>query len=920
MIRHRLGSYLVSTAATVFLFGFALVAGPSVAFAQQTGTVSGTVTDEATGVGVAGAQVVLRDTPYGAVADDNGQFTIEGVPAGTYTVEASFIGYLTIESEVTVGPSAAAQATIALPADPEFGETIVIVGARTQRSVTNTPVAVDLIDSEAIEQSGQAETNQILATVAPSYNATHQTISDGSDHINPASLRGLGPGQVLVLVNGRRRHNTALMHVNGTFGRGTVGVDLNSIPAHAIKRIEVLRDGASAQYGSDAIAGVINIVLKDYKDLLDARVHTGITAFGDGFETKLAANYGVGIGKDGYVNITGEFLQRNNTDRSGDWAGTFYPGVTGFDETTQMLQDNGLTREDVSMEIGQSQATAGMLVVNAAMPVGAGEVYANASGSYRVGQAAGFYRRPEQRDRSCDPLYANGFLPEIHVDSIDWALAGGYRQDIAGFDVDVSVSHGGNSFGYNIQNSVNASYCDDNDPSAANLATEADAGGPLFSQTSANADVVRPLYVAGINKLAIAAGAEVRIENYPLTAGEEYSYACGPEAGGKACGIQVFPGFRPDNEVNESRTSLGAYLGLESELSDSLTLDVAGRFEDFDDFGSTLNGKVAARWNLKENMGLRGAVSTGYRAPALHQIWYSTISTQFVDVVDPDTGETMLEPRQVLTANNRSDVAAAFGIPELDEETSLNISAGVVAKPHELFTLTLDLYRIAIDDRIVLTSRFTDADPIVADILASTAGDASQAQFFTNAVDTITRGVDIVANLDIPGTVKGGSLSFTGTANFTRTDVQRVNIPQGVADTFSGGDLEAVRTIIFNREEENRLEDVLPRTKAGLTARYSRGPVSALARATYYGGVLYRPTNPELDEEFDPKVIFDVDLGYQLMGGFKVSLGAKNLLNTMPDEHDLAVNRFNDQFQYSRRVSQYGINGGFYYLRLQYLM
>ncbi|GAB4510759.1 MAG: TonB-dependent receptor [Haliangiales bacterium] len=917
----------------MFLFGFALVAGPGVAFAQQTGTVSGTVTDEATGVGVAGAQVVLRDTPYGAVADDSGQFTIEGVPAGTYTVEASFIGYLTIESEVTVGAGAAAQATIALPADPEFGETIVIVGARTQRSVTNTPVAVDLIDSEAIEQSGQAETNQILATVAPSYNATHQTISDGSDHINPASLRGLGPGQVLVLVNGRRRHNTALMHVNGTFGRGTVGVDLNSIPAHAIKRIEVLRDGASAQYGSDAIAGVINIVLKDYKDLLDARVHTGITAFGDGFETKLAANYGLGLGKEGYVNITGEFLQRNNTDRSGDWTGTFYPGVTGFDETTDMLRANGRTREDVSMEIGQSQATAGMLVLNAAMPVGAGEVYANASGSYRVGQAAGFYRRPEQRDRSCDPLYANGFLPEIHVDSIDWALAGGYRQDIAGFDVDVSVSHGGNSFAYNVQNSVNASHCDDTDMDAVNLQTEADAGGPLFSQTSANADVVRPLYVAGINKLAIAAGAEVRIENYQLTAGEEYSYDCGPYAGEKACGIQVFPGFRPENEVNESRTSLGAYLGLESELSDALTLDVAGRFENFSDFGSTLNGKVAARWNLKENMGLRGAVSTGYRAPALHQVWFSTISTQFVDVVDSDTGETALVPRQVLTANNRSNFARKFGIPELDEETSLNISAGVVAKPHELFTLTLDLYRIAIDDRIVLTSRFADTDDEVAELLRQirlenmemgmdmdVLNDVSQVQFFTNAVDTITRGVDIVANLDIPGTVKGGNLSFTGTANFTRTDVQRVNIPQGVADTFAAGDLEAVRTIIFNREEENRLEDVLPRTKAGLTARYNRGPVSALARATYYGAVNYRPTNPELDEEFDPRVIFDVDLGYQLTGGFKVSLGAKNLLNTMPEEHELEANRFNNQFQYSRRVSQYGINGGFYYLRLQYLM
>jgi iron complex outermembrane receptor protein len=909
------GRFLTSVAA---LIAAALwLARP--ALAQQPGTVTGQVVSESTGVPLEGAQVTITGTPLSATVGADGRFTITGVAPGAYTVEVTLAGYIASTAEVTVPDAATAQAapelTILLADDPSYGEVIVIVGSRTERSVTQSPSPIDVISSDLIEQSGQAEANQLLAVAAPSYNATHQTIADGSDHVNPASLRGLGPGQVLVLINGKRRHASALMHVNGTFGRGTVGVDLNAIPTSAIQRIEVLRDGASAQYGSDAIAGVINIVLKDYKEVLTANAQTGITAFGDGFELKLGGNYGVPLGEGGVFNITGEFLQRSPTNRAGPWEGNFFPGVTNYEQTTEMLRERGLTREDVKMDVGQSGATVGALMFNAKVPLGAGELYSFGGGSYRDGVSAGFYRRLDQQDRTFPEIYPNGFLPEIHTTISDWSGAVGYRQEIGSIDLDASLSHGGNYFGYTIENSINASLGPDSPTSGY-------AGGSVFDQTTANIDAVTEIPVPSIRKLALAAGAEYRLENFVLRDGQEHTWVCGPEAPARPCGIQVFPGFRPENAVSELRHSTGVYVGAESELVEGVFLDAAGRFEYFNDFGATVNGKLAARWNIWDFLGLRAGASTGFRAPALHQIWFSTISTQFVGEPDPmNPGQIIQVPKQVLTATNESDVARAFGIPSLEEETSMNVSGGVVSRPLENLSITLDAYRIDIDDRIVLTSRFADNDPVIGEqvraLLDMAGGDVSQAQFFTNAVDTNTTGLDVVADYSMG--LAEGTLGLTLSGNFTRTKVERINVPSGVAANFAA-DIDTARTIVFNREEENRLEDAVPRVKTAFSARYGLGPVTSLLRATYYGDVKYKPVNPALDETFDPKLIFDLDLGYQLGHGLKVSVGALNLLNTMPDEHRKDANRNFEQFIYSRAVSQYGINGGFYYLRLQYLM
>jgi len=911
------------------------------ALAQETSAITGRVVGESTGQPLAGATVSVTPGGAGAITDAEGRFRID-VPPGKYSVEFSFTGNASAMRQVDVS-SGPAEIQLTLRDDPRYAETIVVVGSRTPRSATKSPVPIDVITSEQIEEVGQIETNQVLRTVAPSYNASHQAISDGTDHVDPASLRGLGPDQTLVLLNGKRHHPSALVNVNGTFGRGTVGTDLNAIPTAAIERIEVLRDGASAQYGSDAIAGVVNIQLKEQPGVVEATALTGITAEGDGFQVKTALNYGIPVGKNGgVVNLTGEFLQRQPTDR----AGTYDLGA-GYDLPCRAKTDTvvaetpaecaarqmsrlpeGLSPEDISMKIGQSQANDGLVFENTRIPLGSDiEGYSTGGVSYRQGKATGFYRLPNALGQQSGNgnLFPNGFLPQIHTTILDWSASAGVRsdRDKEGFHWDASVNHGGNWFNFDIENSVNASLMDSDQ-------TKFDAGGFSFSQTAANLDLVMPLDVGGaFKKFALNGGGEYRLENYRIHAGEPASYEFGertfqtidylgnpvtnamgnPVLGATVPGSQVFPGFQPGNEVDQYRNSAAGYVGLETELGDRLLVDLAGRFEDYDDFGSTLNGKAAARLSIIDQLAVRAAVSNGFRAPSLHQVFFNNTSTQFVFDA---TGS--LQPSQVVTSANDDDLTALFGIPRLTEETSLNLSGGITVQPFENLSVTADAYRITIDNRVVLTSQFTTATPGAADLFPPNIG---RAQFFANAVDTRTIGTDVVVDYSVD--MAKGRFGLTGAANFTKTTVEHVNVPQGVADQFGQGNVEAVKKVILNREDENRLEDALPHQKGLVQARYAKGPVAGLIRANYYGEIVAKhPTDITQDEHFGGKTLFDADVSYEIANGFKVAVGGENVFNVYPDKQVNYGNTSNGQFQYSRRVSQFGMNGAFYYLRLQY--
>lgn len=920
--------------APAFLFA-SLVLFASNVQAQNRGTVQGTVSDADTGERLPGANVGIVGSLVGTTTDVDGRYSFEVVPSGTYTVRVSFVGYTTTSREVTVSSGETVTVDFSLSETvAQFGEELVVLGSRSSRTAVETPVPVDVIPAQALGSVGAPELNQALSYLAPSYNASHQTISDGTDHINPASIRGLGPDQVLVLLNGKRRHASSLLHVNGTFGRGTVGVDLNAIPKSAVKRVEILRDGASAQYGSDAIAGVINLELKDQTEAVEVEVAAGLNGEGDGEQIQGSVNFGFPIGSTGYVNFTGEFLDRNRTDRSDPWTGDIFPGISGTAATDAELARRGLTRRDFTMKTGQGFANVGALFFNSSIPVATGaEVYSFGGFSHRKGEATGFYRLPDSEARVNLNVYPNGFLPQIHTEIGDYAFTAGLRGSKNGWLIDAGATTGGNSFLFNIENTINASLGESSPVSF-------DAGTLKFSQSTGNLDLVRGIDTNGsLESLSLALGSEFRVERYQIEAGEDGSWQLGnggdqpgidfdttASGGPKNPGSQVFPGFQPSNEVDRYRYSVSVYGDVEAQFTEEFLLGVAGRFESYSDFGDTFNGKVAGRYEFADNFAVRGAVSTGFRAPSLHQIWFNNVSIQFV--LDENA---QLVPARVLTSNNLSPVTKAFGVPRLKEETSVNVSAGFTARPVPQLSITADAYLITIDDRIVLTSRFSGSDPIAAQLLLPFERlGVSQAQFFANAVDTETRGLDIVAAYTADA--GKGKVTFTGALNLTKTEVDTTNVPQAMADLFAGGDLDAVRNTLFNREERNRLETALPRQKGNVSVRYAQGQLAVTARANYFGEIEYRPTNSLADETFGAKVVLDLDVAYDLTDRVTLSVGANNLLNTFPDKHFCAENACDSsdprqsallgnyssgRFPYSRRVTQFGMNGGYYYARLR---
>jgi iron complex outermembrane recepter protein len=779
-----------------------------------------------------------------------------------------------------------------------------------------------------------------LNYVAPSFSSNTQTISDGTDHIDPASLRGLGPDQVLVLINGKRRHTSSLVNVNGTFGRGSVGTDLNTIPTAAIERIEILRDGAAAQYGSDAIAGVINIILKKSTETV-----TGVLSMGgnqtssdhlapnnqgmDGKTLQFALNYGIGLGKNGgYLNMTGSFDDRGYTNRMKAWEGTIFSGYNnpasgaapGADITEAELSRRGLTRSDFNMRVGQSALRGGTLMANMSLPMGNNmEFYAFGGMSARGGNSAGFYRLPNQ-NRTVTDIYANGFLPEINSRINDHSLAFGVRGKAAGWNVDFSNTFGQNAFNYLIGNTLNASL-------GAASPTEFNSGGFAFAQNTTNFDISRKLDVQ--NGLNIAFGLEHRYENYTIEAGEEGSYTnyglatkLGTDATGKAIlindfkgpistvfdplgrarpgGAQVFPGFAPSNEVDARRNSIAGYADIELDVTDKFLIGAAVRHENYSDFGATTNWKLSTRLKVSNNFSIRAAASTGFRAPSLHQQNFNSTSTLFVDGI----------PYEVGTFSNDSRVAQLLGIPQLKQETSQNFSLGFTGSINSKLKLTVDYYNIAIKDRIVLTGQFsggtaTEQDREISRLLA--AANANSATFFVNAIDSRTQGVDIVTSYNT--SLGKGSLRADLAGTIAKTVLE--------GDIKTSGALVGKESTFFDQTSRIFLEKAVPRTKFNLSLNYKIDKFSVFLRNVYFGSV-EEATNTEANmQTFAAKVVTDLSFGYNIAKGTNFTIGANNLLDIYPDMA-IAANQSEGRFLYSRRSQQFGFNGRYMFARLNF--
>jgi iron complex outermembrane receptor protein len=837
----------------------------------QTRTLTGTVTNSA-GQPLAGARVEERGTANAAVTDASGRYTLRYEAAGA-TLRISAEGYPSREL------AAEADGTMDVVMGAVLLEGVVVVGSRrADRTATETPLAVDVIPlAEVASQSGRLDVNQLLAHVAPSFNANRQSGADGSDHIDPAALRGLGPDQTLVLINGKRRHQSSLINIFGSRGRGNTGTDLNAIPMTAIDRIEILRDGASAQYGSDAIAGVINIVLKSSVDELSASVATGVhdarpasrydvlrTDHWDGAEVQAGANYGVGLRGGGFVNLTGEYLSRGRTNRPADPA--------AFDIYRR--------------QFGDAAADNGAVFLNSRVPLSPSTALYGFGGASLRRTDAYAWSRDADSERNVPEIYPNGFDPRILSDITDGSLSVGVVAERGGWTLDLNNTFGLNRLEYGVEGSLNASM-------GAQSPTSFDAGGFQFAQNTLGLGLTRllPGIGAGLN---VALGAEYRVDRYEIFAGEEASWrGYGAQDTlpdetivDKPAGSQGFPGFRPENELSEGRSNVGAYADLELDLTDRVTLAGAARYENYSDFGGTLTGRLAARVEVAPGLSLRASAGTGFRAPSLAQVYFNSTFTDFVGGVAVDK----------LIARNDSDITRALGIPSLREEKSVNAGAGVTAR-YGPFTATVDAYMVDIDDRIVLTGAFEDTDPDIGEALQ--ALDVGAAQFFTNALDTRTRGVDVVVAYARLLGEHGVRASLV--ANFNEMELGAIHTSPLLAGK---------EDIYFGARERAFLLAGAPESKASLSLEHSFRSLASSLRVNRFGEVRLVDWIDEADV-YEAAYTVDASLTWGAGRRASITVGGTNLFDAYPTQQDTETETGG-----LWDAVQMGSSGAFYFVRL----
>ena len=773
-------------------------------------------------------------------------------------------------------PSAFAQATTptAKEASPVL-ESVTIVGSRRLNvSATDTPVPVDFIPlSKVAEQGGQFDLAQTLQYISPSFNSTRQTGADGADLIDSAALRGLGSDQTLVLVNGKRRHTTSLVNLFGARNRGNTGTDLNAIPVLAIDNVQILRDGAAAQYGSDAIAGVIDIKLKKKKGCEAVFGYSQYSA-GDGKNYLPSAYCGFGIGDKGVIGITGEYSDRGRSNRA----------------------EAGNPRI-----IGDTQSRNATVYVNGELPTtDLSALYFSLGLQMRAASSAAFARGGVGSDdipsRNSAAMYPNGFVPFINGDINDRSGIVGYRWRLGGWNTDLSQTYGFNELKYKISNTINASIANKDllAGGPGKSASEFNAGGFSFTQATTNLDFSK--FYGGIFKGSnVAFGAEYRRENYQIFAGETGSYidADGVGFGGNA-GSQGFPGFQPSDKTDRSRDSIAAYADVEADITDAFKVQAALRGERYSDFGATLTGKLALSFRANEQLLFRGSLSSGFRAPSLQQVYFSSTFTDFISGV----------PQDVVLAPNGGAIANAAGIPKLTEEKSKNFTFGATLKASDTLSVTADLYQINIDNRIVLSGRF-DADnyPALGATLAALG--VGQAQFFVNSIDTRTKGLDL--NVTHRSNIGTGKLASYLALNLSKTSVSRVKAPAS---------LVGYEDVLLSERERLFIEQGGPRAKATVGFDYTQGAWETDLKVIHFGsqtlGTFSGTANGVPNAYYASKTSADLSLTYSIDKSTKLTIGGNNIFNVKPSPQN--PDETDNGFKYDS--VQFGLNGASYFVRL----
>lgn len=788
------------------------------------------------------------------------------------------------------------------PDDEETDEEVVVTGTRTPgRSRLDTIAPVDVVTGKALSRVGIAtELAAGLAAQAPSISFPRPAITDGSDHVRPATLRGLAPDQTLVLINGIRGHVGALVNVNGNIGRGSTAFDLNTVPAVALGSVEVLRDGAAAQYGADAIAGVINLRLRQADSggyltfnygYYDTEYSTarGKHTREDGDTMSVAGWAGLKLGEQGgFLTISAEMVVRDPTNRSDYVNGSALP---------LYLPNTVLGR------FGDPELDSFTGWFNSAVPFNNGwEFYAFGGAQDRESTAAATARQYNNANNVL-AVYPLGFLPKIRTDIKDYNLFAGVRGEAGGWDIDLSLGWGRNALRYQVVDSINASYGTASPRSFY-------AGSLAYEQLTVGLDVVRAFDVGLVEPLNVAFGLEYRDESFEVQAGEALSYTKGPL---NAAGVsQGFPGFRPSNEVDASRDSFSAYIDFEGKLTEGLSFGLAGRFEDYSDFGDELTGKASLRYDFNESFAIRGAISSGFKAPALQQQFFSYTSTNLVTTVVGGVPISQLIEAGTFRVNDPA--AISLGAKPLEPETSINYSAGAVLRLDN-FELTIDAYQIEVENRIVYSENLGLVTPtqtaqtvaIVQALLAPYG--VSAARFFLNGVDTTTKGIDIVARYRLE-TETAGLFDFTIAANFNETEVTRTpDLPTITA--------QPSPAFLFDRANVLSFEKGTPESKIMGSLDWSKDGWGATVRATYYDSVLVPNNSSTLDYSTGSDTLLDLELRYDFESGLGLAGGVNNVTDEYPNFTPATINSPTGSVGFSS-YSPYGFNGRFIYGRISY--
>ncbi len=876
-----------------------LAALPMMVNAQS---ISGTVTD-ADGA-IIGATVSVGT--MGTVTDVDGTYMLNLKSAGDYSVAISYIGYATQTKNFSLTAGQKATWDVVLAGDATMLEELIVVGSRTAaRSSTTSPLPVDVFRAEELISTGQATFDKALQYRVPSFNTVQTPVNDATSLLDPYEIRNMGPSRTLILINGKRKNLSALLYTQTSPGRGETGADISAIPTDAIKRVEILRDGASAQYGSDAIAGVMNIIMKDSDDQGSVTLRTGTTTEGDGESFGVSMNNGSSLGEDGFINYTidlskTELANRPNDVSAAGEAADFIGGATSVEEANaQIATVNEFLSKypDANNINGAPETTAAKFAVNFGTQVSENtEMYGNAAYVYKKVNSFANYRTPYWRTEESFPYLADffpngdngeyiGYVPTFDGDLNDYNGTIGFRSQKNGWITDASFTTGGNRQTYIVSNSHNRNgtlNADSTFKYRENSPLLFDVGGTQFTHNVGNIDITRRVN----DMFGFAFGSEFRSETFTIIPGSVASYEDG--------GPDSFAGNDPRNSGKFNRYNFGGYADVALDFTDNFLVNATARLENYSDFGNAFVWKVSSRYKVADDkMTIRGSVSTGFKAPALHQIYTQKAQYSFVPGQGIQVGGLI---------NNVSREARLLGLPGLEPEKSTNITIGVGVRPSNNFSFTLDYYNIAVTDRIVLSTEIGSTDnpaDAINGILAE--NNLSDLSFFVNALDTRTAGIDFVSsyrNIE----VGAGKVGINLSGNYTLQNEREGDVKNPTLVEESGQS-------VVNATQEALFFTSRPQYKAILGIDYKVGKFGVSLNNTLFGPTTFRQQGMDinLSTEFQPAVVTDLALNYQISDKVGIALNVNNLLNVLPQWDFVALNDEGQRLLDDATTNLYGV-------------